>query len=207
MSPTPCPVGTYSDTTGNLDGTVTYCKLCLGGYYCDEVGLTTAIILNRNKICDAGYYCTEGATVPHPEDGTTGNICDVGNYCPSNSSSETQCAAGTYETRTGMDECQDCPEGFYCPGLGNTSPVICTTGYCPEKSSAVSLCPDGRFGNSTLLQMVSQDDCVFCPEGKYCSSGVIKGSCAAGYFCDFGATLAQDPAKACPRGHYCPAGT
>ena len=37
-SPTPCPVGTYSDTTGNA--IVAMCLPCPGGNYCDEVGLT-----------------------------------------------------------------------------------------------------------------------------------------------------------------------
>lgn len=55
--------------------------------------------------------------------------------------------------------------------------------------------------------MVSSEDCVFCPEGQYCQDGEIKGACAAGYFCDFGAESATDMNKICPKGHYCPAGT
>lgn len=86
-SPTPCPYGTYSDTSGNVDDTK--CLKCPGGYYCDEYGLTNKIIKSRNKICDAGYYCTEGAIIPHPEDKVTGGKCTPGNYCPPNSIKET----------------------------------------------------------------------------------------------------------------------
>ena len=55
--------------------------------------------------------------------------------------------------------------------------------------------------------MRTSEDCITCPEGKYCQDGIIKGDCAAGYFCDFGATAQTDFDKICPRGHYCDAGT
>ena len=109
----------------------------------------------------------------------------------------TPCAAGTYETREGSDACQDCPAGYYCPTTGTEAPTECETGYCPERSIKPSLCPDGRFSNSTLVRMVSEEDCPFCPEGKYCKNGIEAGLCDAGYFCDFGAVSAQDPSKIC----------
>lgn len=63
----PCPVGTIEDNYGN-DGTSTpVCTPCPQNYYCDEVGLTTAILIERGKFCDPGYFCTEGAIVPYPE--------------------------------------------------------------------------------------------------------------------------------------------
>ena len=182
---------------------------------------------SRNKICDAGYYCAGGATKPHPEDPSTegGGKCTAGHYCPAGSSEETKCEGGFYETRDGSDACQECPEGYYCNGadpaaytvsdtstwLGTQTPVECSSdtllGYCPAGSIVPEPCPAGRFSNSTLTRMVSIDDCVFCPEGKYCTGGIISGDCSAGFFCDFGAEMAEDPAKACPKGHYCPAGT
>ena len=103
LSPTPCPVGTYSNTAQNSDP-ATDCKPCLGGYYCDEVGLTEVIIKARNKVCDAGYFCVQGQVEPAPTyqkdpddvrlvadyDGDNadlkpvmfGHICQPGNYCP-----------------------------------------------------------------------------------------------------------------------------
>lgn len=51
--------------------------------------------------------------------------------------------------------------------------------------------------------MASSEECFFCPNTKYCNGGLIQGTCSAGYFCDFGAKLAEDPSKICPVGHYC----
>ena len=99
LAPIPCPVGTYNDDTGKSKSTD--CVNCPGGYYCDEVGLTNAIIKSRNKVCDAGYYCTGKATTPTPIDGTTGNICTKGHYCPEGATAVTKCAAGTYNHITG----------------------------------------------------------------------------------------------------------
>lgn len=77
--------------------------------------------LDENQYCDAGYYCEAGSDVPNPEltpaigDPTgQGNICQKGFYCPKGSATPTQCAAGTYEPRTGSAECQECPAGYYC---------------------------------------------------------------------------------------------
>lgn len=205
LHPTPCPMGTYGADTKLVDAAG--CTACKSGFYCDELGLTEETLDARNKQCDAGYFCTEGSETPYPEDGTSGNKCPVGHYCPTQSSEATECAAGTYETRTGSDECQTCPEGFYCPGPATTTPIECEQGYCAEGVAIWTVCPDGYYGNSTITQMKNIDDCMICPEGKYCQDGVIKGDCSAGYFCDFKATAANDISKACPKGHYCDAGT
>ena len=200
------------------------------------------MVYSRNKICDVGYYCvggttanTAGATTPHPnveaDKDTIGYICQPGTYCPANSHTPIFCPGGEFETREGSDECQECPEGYYCNGdetatsvayiagtpstyLGTQIPLECSDtdgfiGYCPSGSIIPELCPAGRFSNSTLTKMVSIEDCVYCPEGKYCDGveGTITGDCLAGYFCDFGATLMGDISKICPKGHYCPAGT
>ena len=227
IHPKPCPVGTYGTDPGYAAATecrvcpaTYYCdevgltlqiiqsrnKICDAGYYCpgdDPAG--TGI----------------GATKPHPTDLNTegGAICPAGAYCPSASSAFTQCPGGEYETREGSDACQECPEGYYCNGdpatsascvlndssvcLGTQTPIECSSddslpGYCPAGSTLPTECPAGRFSNSTLVKMVSIDDCVFCPEGKYCTAGVVAGDCSAGYFCDFGASLAEDPGKICP---------
>lgn len=145
LSPVPCPIGTYTDTEGLT--LLASCSACVGGYYCDEEGLTLAEIKARDKVCDPGYYCTASATKPHPTDGVTGGLCTKGNYCPSNSSTETPCAKGMYETRGGSDACQECPAGYYCEKLGTDSPVKCQTGYCPERSIIPTLCPSGRYSN------------------------------------------------------------
>ena len=177
--------------------------------------------MSRNKICDAGYYCISKAVSPHPDDILIGGMCEPGYYCEKKSTYMKACPAGFYETRAGSSQCQECPQGYYCEGNKDTSiplqappigpgtkdPTPCKNGYCPAMSSIPLNCPDGTYGNDQLKFMVAAEDCVFCPEGKWCKDGVIQGLCFAGYFCDFGASAPDDFNKICPAGHYCPAGT
>ena len=51
-----CPIGTFSNNTGN--GDVTDCQQCTPGYYCSDLG--QFMVTNR---CDAGYYCPGGERV------------------------------------------------------------------------------------------------------------------------------------------------
>lgn len=137
---------------------------------------------------------------------TIGQMCKKGTYCPVGSAQETKCAAGTYETRDGSAECQQCPAGFYCL-IGSFKPIECEKGYCPAGSAWPTDCPAGTYGNEALKKLEDASDCPMCPNGQFCNSGKIQGTCDAGYFCDFGAEKWQDENKICPSGHYCPAGT
>lgn len=95
------------------------------------------------------------------------------------------CPDGTYETRHGSQECQACPEGFYCQ---KSKRIDCVDGYCPSGSSAPVACPEGYHSNGNT-KLTNEKECAYCPAGKYCSKGKIAGPCAAGYYCDFGAAL------------------
>ena len=46
-APKPCPVGKYGATNGLK--TEAECSLCLAGFYCDEVGLSAASLVVKNK--------------------------------------------------------------------------------------------------------------------------------------------------------------
>ena len=76
VNPTPCPAGTYSNTTGlTSQGDCTPCDV---GKYCGTTGLEAP-----TGDCDAGFYCLEGASVPNnPTADSTGGPCPVGHYCP-----------------------------------------------------------------------------------------------------------------------------
>ena len=76
-SPEPCPIGTYGNATGYTQQSD--CISCPAGFYCDELGLDSTGI--TNKQCSAGFVCLSGSTTPTPQDGANGTICDAGKYC------------------------------------------------------------------------------------------------------------------------------
>src|SRR5690606_36209308 len=77
--------------------------------------------------------------------------------------------------------------------------------YCPQDSYVPILCPDGRYGHTTKLE--SEEQCAYCPTGKYCQNGIIAGQCSEGFYCDYGAASPLEFSKLCPAGHYCLKGT
>ena len=53
LSPPPCPLGRYGNTTGL--GSEDACTMCDAGLYCSTPGLS-----HPNGICTPGFYCPEG---------------------------------------------------------------------------------------------------------------------------------------------------
>ena len=82
-----------------------------------------------------------------------GGPCPIGHYCPMGTSWPLGCPAGTYASTTGLAQCVDCLEGFYC--LENSTDYIqkpCPTGhYCPNATMYATQypCPIGYFNNYT----------------------------------------------------------
>lgn len=71
ITPQPCPLGTYSNSTGLRRSTD--CTPCPGGQYCDGIGRTEPA-----GLCDPGFYCREKAYTSAPPDGPTGGLCPAG---------------------------------------------------------------------------------------------------------------------------------
>ncbi|KAM3922961.1 uncharacterized protein RB166_012036 [Leptodactylus fuscus] len=213
--PTPCPMGTFSNMTGNI--AVDNCELCSSGMYCGRPGLT-----QPEGHCDKGYYCTRGATTAVPIDMPFGNICPAGHFC--SKGIRLACPPGTWNSQKETDNsssCLPCPPGTYCdmPGLaepagpchpgyfcllGSSSPRpeggivgdICPSKhFCPEGSFEPIPCPEGTYSNST-----GQSVCSICPVGHTCLSGDII-VCPAGYFCPEGTNTGSVP---CPPGTFSP---
>ena len=77
------------------------------------------------------FYCSGAASVPNPQDGTTGDVCPRAHYCPEGSPAPVQCDHGTFTTVEQTILCNNCTPGHYCTD-GDT-PVDCPEGYyCPE---------------------------------------------------------------------------
>ena len=124
VNPTPCPMGTFSNTT--LRTSITDCNNCTAGYYCDTEGLT-----EPTGMCSAGFYCSSGATTAAPvTTDSTGGPCPIGKYCMIGTGVAQDCPAGTYNNVEQQSSCTVCPAGFYCVA-GSSSPVACPNGMCP----------------------------------------------------------------------------
>ena len=209
--PLPCPVGSYSKSTGNND--IEDCLPCPPGKACPQEGLDYTGVP-----CSAGYYCLLGSQDPTPRDeyGEYGSICPTGHYCPEGSSEPIVCPAATYNNVTGASICSTCPAGFYCDGSSPTAPEICPVGfYCEEGTSLVdSPCPRGTYNPTEGLTAL--DLCLDCPPGKYCAESGLEspsGNCLAGFICEGsnvnaagGISGSAQASRSCPKGHYCPEG-
>ena len=166
-APTPCPIGTYSDTRGLTQESE--CSFCLGGYFCPLRGATGSDLrwTSDDFKCLAGYQCTEGAKIPDPiTDGTAndgGSICDAGNYCPLGSELQEVCESGTYNPYEGQSECIECPAGKYCPEA-SVDFVECPVGsFCEAGSDEEEPCPAGTY--SPYVNLESKEECITCPPG------------------------------------------
>ncbi|EDO40914.1 predicted protein, partial [Nematostella vectensis] len=182
--------------------------ICPGEFYCGSTGLDAP-----SGNCSAGFYCISGAKVPNPTDGVTGNVCPAGSYCPSKSQMHTPCPPGTFSNstqNTALSDCNDCTEGYYCEGGGNTrvTAPCCEGSYCPPRQS---VCKPNEY-NCTLGHKcpLGSPEPVRCDSGRYQDETGQSSCkvCPAGFFCDNRqAPVVLYNNSTCPVGHYCPEGT
>jgi hypothetical protein len=234
-APTPCPNGTYSNTTQAIS--ISTCIACTPGFACPTTGLPTPPVR-----CSEGFYCPEGSVT------TNQVICPVGHYCKAGFGSPVPCSQGEFQNSTGKSSCNTCPSGSYCPTLGVSTPSPCTPGYyclAGSKSGIETPCPAGTFSNSSGLSQLSQ--CQPCTAGSACESNALTSPntpCSEGYYCvgnsksrapvaaglysstsfamqllytsyvgvvgstSYNATsIAINGGDICPLGHYCPRGS
>ena len=146
-SPTPCPGGTYRETTGGTSESS--CAKCSAGTY-------SAAGASSCTTCTAGYYCP---------DTKTRTICPQNSFCGAGVTEPTSCfdatdhvynntdAAGKasiadcYKTVSPgqywkSDHLEKCESGFYCEGeriyYGYTETTNAGRHQCPTSSFAVS---------------------------------------------------------------------
>jgi len=208
-SPVDCAAGTYNDDLG-----ATVCKSCPKGRYCPSTGYGSEN--NDPPECPAGYYCAAGTTNP------------------------SECPAGTYSDETGLyesEQCKLCDKGYYCEGGEDSTSGKCDSGYlCPYGSSSATpasyTCPGGHYclagatvptqcpkgtyypdSEALTTGAASSDDCLECPEGKYCErrgdsrERLTLPDCSDGYYCA-GSAYHYTPidgttGDVCPKGYYC----
>ncbi|RLN86843.1 hypothetical protein BBJ28_00010856, partial [Nothophytophthora sp. Chile5] len=199
-NPTPCPPGTYSENTQNVNASD--CFPCPAGYVCSASGIATP-----DKKCPPGFFCTGGER-------TATQRCPKGFECPEGSPEPRACVAGTFADEAELDECKVCPERFYCE-IGCIQPVTCPRGYfCPPQTPSPTTypCLAGSFGDQVAL--ASAAECASCPPGQFCSglppTNVTSGDCAPGHYC-VGSAQTAEPLDGvtgglCDGGHMCVSG-
>lgn len=181
-------------------------------------------------VLSSGYYCAAGVNTRTPSNGTTagdsctcttvqntgwGGICPLGFYCPLGSISPIACDNGTYSDQQGLPLCKECIDGFYCPPQSETYlDKPCPKGhYCPPGTATGQQFPCQRGSFNPNNESTSEDACMACLPGQYCSSDgmfMTDGNCSEGYYCLSGSSVSQptNPSEGgeCGPGFYCPSG-
>ncbi|XP_077985305.1 uncharacterized protein LOC144439945 [Glandiceps talaboti] len=211
----PCGNGTYNNVTGAQERDD--CLDCPPGEVCEGMAL-----VGSTGLCGPGYFCTSAAYTKYPTDGVTGDICPKGFYCPEGSPAAKRCEGGYYTNITGQAECFDCPAGYYCAD-GETL-LECPRGhYCPINTGGNEYVPCPRGYYNPDLGLASEDQCLPCAPGKYCTAlgasdfqtiNASAGPCDAGYYCVLGNNVSNPTPETtagiggpCPAGYFCPEGT
>ena len=215
-SPTPCPAGFFSNSTG-LESR-SECTPCEEGSYCDTDGLTSP-----TGPCSPGYYCPTGQTSDTPANFT----CPRGMHCPLRSATPRQCPPGELTQSPGQSTCQTCPAGYFCLPVMSANASLnlqpCPRGFfCPNGTGHNwRLCPAGSYSNHTGLGSV--EECTPCSPGQFClTAGLTSPTdyCQPGHFCTQGISV-PNPANVtactslalpnsggvCPPGTFCPRGS
>ncbi|RUS80927.1 hypothetical protein EGW08_011308, partial [Elysia chlorotica] len=200
VTPQPCPLGTYSNSTGLRRSTD--CTPCPGGQYCDGIGRTEPA-----GLCDAGFYCRERAYTSAPPDGPTGGLCPAGGYCPEGSATNTPCPVGEYSKSSGAKaatDCIPCDPGFFCAGSSSTeASQQCAAGYYCTGGAGIATQFDTPAGHYTLEGAHTP---IPCPAGQYQQAQRSSSCeiCPQSFYCNGTGTI---DTILCPSGHYCPLGS
>ena len=218
----PCPIGTFSNSTGNT--VRENCVQCSSGHYCNSTGLSEPA-----GLCSAGYFCRSGAMSATPTHHISlAHECPTGHFCALGTVDPKACPVGTFNPsprQRSLGDCRNCTGGYFCNLTGLSAVTAqCDTGYfcdsgalhsrwrvcdrgayCPLGSAAPLSCPPGSYNPQEQGRNISA--CLTCPAGSFCNqSGLAapSGLCSPGYFCPAGSTSSL--ARPCRVGLVCPYG-
>ena len=122
------------------------------------------------------------------------------NYLPGGTS-QTACAAGTYQASAGQSSCTDASAGYYVPTTGQTTQTECAAGTY-QASTGQSACTDASAGY--YVPTTGQTTQTACAAGTY-QSATGQTSCDdadPGYYVDSTTGIAQTTQTACAVGTY-----
>nr|XP_054760934.1 uncharacterized protein LOC129267226 [Lytechinus pictus] len=190
-----CPAG--SDSPNDAD------NACPAGTFNDYHNLTASF---QCEECEASFACYEGTgglQLPPA-------VCAQGHYCPAGTQHSDQypCPAGSWTNQTNLkavDECYECPRGYYCLEAATEPTELCPTGhYCPAGTQSANQypCHEGSYSNER--GNIRWEQCVDCTEGHYCPEGSsLPTACPAGTFREEEEGGSEDDCSQCTEGHYC----
>jgi hypothetical protein len=146
----PCPGGYFSPISSSS------CSTCGGGQYWNGNGCSTCPAntysgggVSSCPGCPSGQYSTAGAS--------SCTACGPGRYWNGNGCS--QCPIGQFSATGASTSCSPCTSGYYCPGLGMSSPTPCgSIGYSGAGQSACTACPT----NSTVKNAATTTPLTGC---------------------------------------------
>jgi hypothetical protein len=212
--PLPCPSGTYCQVVPagfySISGASSFTGMCEPGYYCPAQSTGPKQVpcparyyrpeyggasLDDCSLCVAGGYCPLGTSEPL--------VCPFGYYCPTGIAAAEPCPLGTFGNSTGLrreEDCQICDPGYYCDGLGMTSPRgPCDPGfYC--LSGSTTSAPVGVVSNPSILS----GEGGICPTGSYCPLGsTLPIPCPVGTFNNHTSSTSSSDCHDCTPGFYC----
>nr|XP_011722872.1 signal peptide, CUB and EGF-like domain-containing protein 3 isoform X2 [Macaca nemestrina] len=103
-------------------------------------------------------------------------------------------------------ECVPCPRGWFCVSGARVPSGTCRAGhYCPRgtKWGTQFPCPAGTYSSQTGNSQL--EDCLPCPPGAFCPSGVPEPElCPRGTYHQGPAAKLAVACVPCPAGHHCP---
>jgi hypothetical protein len=151
--------------------------------------------------CPPGYYCPPTSPLPVQ--------CPVGSWCPgfnilgNPTDSPIPCSPSLPFSPPGASSESQCstsaPIGYYIDDTTGNA-VQCPTGHwC--KDGVRNLCPTGTYNMKT--GMGSQDSCLLCPKGSYCTSSTSITPCPLGSYNPNTGSSTSDACMRCPSGTYC----
>ncbi len=217
-APSSCSVSGLSPTSytaSSLPVTLPTPATCSGytfnGWYTTSTGSTKATSISTGTTGNKTYYANWTADETEPTTGT--------------------CPAGEFYSSV-FESCQECYEGYYCPGVeeytvGGDTQGLESCGYSTIRKTAT--CPDNAHdcyyncdSGTSPAGSNSKSDCYSCSSGCNCGTtlyftcddGYVKSgntcvaanritTCAAGTYYYKGATTDAN-CGTCPKGYYCP---
>jgi hypothetical protein len=181
---TPCPPGTFSNSSGSRicspapPGSYTGLGspapiLCPAGTYAPSFGSAYCTTAPAGTFAPPGsvlpIQCAAGTYAPAGSGSCT--PAPPGSYARPGAAAPTPCAIGTFSVVSGATACLPAPPGSYVPSVGATSALACPAGRYSDRYGAISctLSPAGYFAANTSTVRPT-----ICPANTYSAAGATS---------------------------------